>query len=210
MLRRNKWISYVSLLAVLVMLAVGCSSKNSNLNISDEVRDKALDLVEQIDVSMNDQGISISNQDFLTEIIEYQQLMIDKGEYTKENGEQMIDFVKQMIETDSLTKDMKQEILISNKLYSYSQVLEDIEKLSLDEKKLDDIIYSLYFHAIEINSREKSGTSYSFGFVGGDEEEKNKAKARLEELENIKDKETKVLVEDYKKLYKEIIKMVDK
>lgn len=213
MFRLNYLLFQTVLMTFFVVWAVGCAPINnqpeSNINISEDIRFKATDLVDFIDQSMNNKEITISDEEFLNQIELYQQVLVDKGKITKEMGQEMIDNTEKAIKNGDLTDDMKYSVYAGNKFSFYLLTVGEMDTLTLDEKKLDDLIYSMYFYALEYHSRKTPGSDYSIAFYTGDNpEEKEKANIKLKELGEIKEKDTKVLIEDYQNLYKEYVELI--
>jgi len=192
-----------------VILIVGCAPVNHRVDtdISEEIIIKAKELVDFIDPSMKDEKIEISDQDFMDQIELYQQILADEGILTKEMGQEMIESTKQVLIQDGYSDFTKYLIFAGNIFGIYSHAIEDCT-LTQDEKHLDDVIHSMYFIAAEYNTRKASGSAYSMAFYVGDSpEKKEKADMRLKEIEEIKLKDTKVLLEDYQNLYNEFVEL---
>jgi len=209
MLRSKCLACYIFLLVVFM---VGCgtdgNSESNKTAITEEIKVKAVELVELIESSMKKDGVTISEEEFVAEMSSYQQLLLDKGEITEEMRQEFMQSFEEEKENGNLTEAMKHSYILSYRFYSYLQTLDDIGILTSDEKRLDSLIHSMWFHSLEYQSRV-TGKGYNIAFfVGEDQEKKEQADEKLKEIEEIKAKSTEDLLEDYDNLFEEFKKVL--
>ena len=207
-IRLRKKIILSGIIGLVLLIIMGCgttgNSKSTNSEIADEIREKAIALVELFDSSMQENGFSISEEELIAEMNSYQQLLLEKDEIIEEMTLDFLQVLEEWKKNGVQMDDMGYLYMSSYKMYEYLEALKGRDTLTSDEKYLDSIIHSLYFHSLEYQSRVEDGALSSFMFVGvHDEENEAQAAERLKEMEEIKTKSTENLLKDYDKLYVE-------